>query len=97
MQTFCNILSLSILLELLSNYNLIKRLRQKINYSEIAKQNVAPLTSTGNSRNGISGCLTITWFSSKNCSVKNNTRKLSTLLYPYYTRVLSNYVLVELW
>ena len=90
------ILYLSILLELLSNYILMK-LRQKVNYSEIAKQNVVALKSIGNSRNGISGCLTTTWFSSKNCSVKNNTRKLFTLLYPYYTRVLSNYILVELW
>ena len=63
------ILYLSILLELLSNYILIK-LRQKINYSEIGKQNVAALTSIGNSRNGISGCLTTTWFSSKTAQLK---------------------------
>ena len=98
MQIFCNILyciSL-ILLELLSNYILIK-LWQKINCLEIAKQNVVALASIGNLRNGISGCLTTTWFSSKNCSVKNKTRKRFTLLCLSDTIVLSNYILVELW
>ena len=87
-----------ILLELLSNYILIK-LWQEISCPEIAKQNVAALASIRNLRNGISGCLTTTWFSSKNCSVENKTRNLSTLLCPSDTRVLSNYilVLVELW
>ena len=84
-----------ILLELLSNYILIK-LWQEISCPEIAKQNVAALASIRNLRNGISGCLTTTWFSSKNCSVENKTRKLFTLLCPSDTKVMSNYILVEL-
>ena len=97
MQIFCNILyCISLILcELLSNYILIK-LWQKINCPEIAKQNVAALASIRNLRNGISDCLTTTWFSFKNCLVENKTRKLFTLLCPSDNRVLSNYILVEL-
>ena len=69
----------------------------KINCPEIAKQNVAALASIRNLRNGISGCLTTTWFSFKNCLGENKTNKLFTLLCPHDTRVLSNYILVELW
>ena len=69
-----NIVSL-ILLELLSNYILIK-LWQEINCPEIVEQNVPALASIRNLWNGISGCLTTTLFSSKNCSVENETRKL---------------------
>ena len=58
-----------ILLELLSNYILIK-LWQKINCPEIAKQNVAALASIRNLRNGIIGFLTTTWFSSKTSRLK---------------------------
>ena len=85
-----------ILSELLSNYILIK-LSQEISCPEIAKQNVVALASIRNLQNSISGCLTTTWFSFKNCSVENKTRKRFTLLCPYDTRVLSNYILVELW